>query len=618
MSPAAEAVIRRLDAARQQWWLCTLLTTTVLAVCFSFAIMLVFTLLDALVVLSQAMLGLLLAVWATATLAAVLVVARRLLRSQRDLAAMARRVEMELPELGSHLINLVQLVEHQANGDAAFCAAAADRAAAEIGATRLSAAAAKEPRWRRLRHCMQTPRDLAEALAVLLLLAAIACAAWRSVAGWGSAASRLLTPWQFVPAVGRVEIVNVTPGNTQVMIGSTLEIAAEITNPEARPYKAVLLVASAGQPRSAMPMSPDAQNRHYKCTLPAILEPLTYRLEIGDSQTGIFQVGVREKPAVQEVKITYHFPAYLGRPDESLLAPQADLSAPQYTIVELRVHACTPVAGGHILLGKLRLDGRVEESGQWLVLDRLPLLSDGSFTIHLENDAGHSDPNPRINRIQVVVDEPPTVELIKPPRQSSLAPGAVLPVTLRAADDHALSEVRLEMKVQRQDALPAEGEGKIAVVRTWTMPDNARTVVEHHSLDLKSQKIAAGQTVLLRAVARDRRLFNDLGLDLKPQETAGPWHAVRIVAAESQEAADLEELENLRAAMMKILERQIGARSDAVKLFQSSLGIGKVRTAQVDIQREALDLCKRHSVLEVGRIANPSYDNPAPHGDLSR
>ena len=31
MSPAAESVIRRLDGARQKWWLFSLLTTAVLA-----------------------------------------------------------------------------------------------------------------------------------------------------------------------------------------------------------------------------------------------------------------------------------------------------------------------------------------------------------------------------------------------------------------------------------------------------------------------------------------------------------------------------------------------------------------------------------------------------------
>ena len=47
MSPAADSVIQRLDAARQKWWLFSLLTTAVLAVCASFGTLLVFMLADA-------------------------------------------------------------------------------------------------------------------------------------------------------------------------------------------------------------------------------------------------------------------------------------------------------------------------------------------------------------------------------------------------------------------------------------------------------------------------------------------------------------------------------------------------------------------------------------------
>ena len=48
MSPAAENVIQRLDAARQKWWLFSLLTTTVLAMCVSFGVLMAFMLADSL------------------------------------------------------------------------------------------------------------------------------------------------------------------------------------------------------------------------------------------------------------------------------------------------------------------------------------------------------------------------------------------------------------------------------------------------------------------------------------------------------------------------------------------------------------------------------------------
>ena len=57
MSPAAENVIRRLDAARQKWWFFSLLCTIVLAICVSAGLLLFFLVLDAHLRFSQGMLA---------------------------------------------------------------------------------------------------------------------------------------------------------------------------------------------------------------------------------------------------------------------------------------------------------------------------------------------------------------------------------------------------------------------------------------------------------------------------------------------------------------------------------------------------------------------------------
>ena len=105
---------------------------------------------------------------------------------------------------------------------------------------------------------------------------------------------------------------------------------------------------------------------------------------------------------------------------------------------------------------------------------KVPLLRDGPFTIHLFNDVGQCDPNPRVNQIHVLPDAPPTVELLTPGRESTAAPGGVVAATVRAGDDHGLGQVRLEMKVRSEDApAAADDRGSIVVVKTWT-PNGAR------------------------------------------------------------------------------------------------------------------------------------------------
>ncbi len=217
MSPAAENVIERLDATRQKWWLVSLLASTVLAACGSVGLFMGFMAADALMRLPRLWLVAMAAAWTLVTVAMAVAVGRRLLRGERGLEATARRVETEFPELGNSLINLVQLSDGtrrvpdtSPDGtrsvpdtlDQAFREAAVRQAAGEVDRVRFDRAAAKESRWRRFVHCMQTPRDLAEAFLVLAALVAVALLCRHWLPNWGSAFVAALGPLGVRPLAG--------------------------------------------------------------------------------------------------------------------------------------------------------------------------------------------------------------------------------------------------------------------------------------------------------------------------------------------------------------------------------------------------------------------------------
>ena len=623
MSPAAENVIERLDAARQKWWLFTLLSTAVLATSLSFGVLLVFMLSDALLRFSQTALALALVVWLGTTLALIVLVARRLARSQRSLEATARRVEIEFPELGSDLINVVQLSADARNADRAFCEAAVTCAASRVGRLRFEDAARRESRWRRFLCCMQTPRDLGESLLLLAALVGLALICQMMIPNWGSAAGRLMKPWSFVPSVGSVRIVGVKPGDVEVLRDTSLDVLAEIENPEGKTYGAALFVTPEGEEETALAMAGDETGTLFKANLPSVIKPLSYRLQIGDSQTKAYSVKVRQKPTIAEVGVTLDYPDYLGRPPESFTQKDADLEAPEFSEAELRIRSSAPIASGELVSTEgERSPGRVEEDGQVLVA-RLPLLKDFTFTVAMTNDAGHADPNPRVNRVHVVPDKPPKVELLKPARQETAAAGSSVPVTIRATDDYGIGRVRLEMKVRSGDpqdpaaaeTTPGSGEPEaaqrpiakaddaadapITVVQAWTKFEGGATVVLNHRLDLPADPIKPGQSVMVRAVAYDKREYRGWGKAKGPQPAESPWHVIRIVSADVKATAALEDIENLRNAIWKILEKQVRARVAAATLLpkkdapQGSLSqrvatAGEVRAQQVDIQKMTL------------------------------
>jgi len=116
---------------------------------------------------------------------------------------------------------------------------------------------------------MQTPRDLMESIAGLGFLIVVAALCSMLIPGWGSAASRLLKPWQFVPAVGSVGPIKVDPGNAEVVVGASLLVTADIANPESKPYDAVLFAQTEGEDERELPMAPaDEKQRTFSFTVP--------------------------------------------------------------------------------------------------------------------------------------------------------------------------------------------------------------------------------------------------------------------------------------------------------------------------------------------------------------
>lgn len=446
MSPVVEATLERLEEARQRWWLFSMLCRLLSVVGVSFALLMICVLLDVFLQFSRAGLAVLFVMWSGATLAVVGHTVYRLLHHQRTLEATARRVELAFPELGNHLINLLQLAHHaDAEGDRSFAAAAVREATWRVGDVPFQRASERQTRWERWCAGLQTPRDLLEfagTVAGLLLLAYLLSIA---LPKWSSSAQRIFQPWRFVPQVGTVKILAVSPGNAEVLVGARLEITAQIETPEERRPTATLFVTAADGEETAHRMGANSTYDAFSFTLPAVLETLGYRLQIGDSQSDAYRVTLREKPTVEQVDVAYEPPAYLGEQELKRSQKHADLEAPQFTIAHLTVHCSSPLSKGYAQIDDQRVAGEIDRDNPRLLKVGVWMARPGNYTLHLFNELGQTDAEPRVNRIQIVPDAPPTVQIVRPASEISAAPGDKLPVVLRAADDHGLSEVRLEM-----------------------------------------------------------------------------------------------------------------------------------------------------------------------------
>ena len=217
---------------------------------------------------------------------------------------------------------------------------------------------------------------------------------------------------------------------------------------------------------------------------------------------------------------------------------------------------------------------------------------------------GHSDPTPRPNRITVTPDRLPTVELLKPARQSSASPGGEVPVMIRAfgrsrprspavGNEDPGGNRRTAKPEKRQTTAGRRcGKSRPKYRRRSSSSgpifsgDSITTAVRHHTLELKPDLVKPGQTVLIRVVAYDKRVVTDWGLDLRSQESASGWHAIKVVAEDAKASAALEQIENLRGAIYKILEKQIQSRSTLRRITAAiAFSQGKTRPPHRPILR---------------------------------
>ena len=366
---------------------------------------------------------------------------------------------------------------------------------------------------------------------------------------------------------------------------------------------------AAAEPAAARPA--EKAPTVFLATIPSIVKPIKYRIEIGDSQTrGVH----RRRP-----RKAHHGRSGSDLPLSGLPGPprrdhRAEDGRPGGPAVHRgRAARSSPPRrseGLHADRKGSGSTGAVEHAGK-LVVVKLPLLKDGSFTINLFNDAGHSDPDPRLNHVQVIPDLPPAVQLLKPGRQiSTVAPGE-----RRAGDDprHRRSRRGPGAPGDEGRARPPSASGDEADRRTtapprrrgvnrrprcheWTKFDGTTNVLLTHRLELdKPTRCKPGQTVMIRAVAWDKR---DFRLGAGPQARSKPasdWHSIRVIAEEAQGFRRLEQLDDLREQVLEDPRKadprpgENGRHPAAQRRSPNRAAeAGDVRTTQFDIQKKAV------------------------------
>ncbi len=236
--------------------------------------------------------------------------------------------------------------------------------------------------------------------------------------------------------------IDVQPGNVNVPRGADQAITAELHGFTAE--QPVLMVRkSADGPFERVPLiREDAKFQGMLFDLPG---PLDYYVEAAGVRSTTYRLNVIEMPYVQRLELEYHFPAYTGL-EPRKIEDGGDIAVLRGTEIRVRVVPTMATKGGQIVL-KDQQAVALAAADEGALTSKFVADKDGFYKIELDAPTGDRVAASPEYTIDVLTDQPPTVSISKPGRDTSASPIEEVFVEAKAEDDFGVKDLELVYSV---------------------------------------------------------------------------------------------------------------------------------------------------------------------------
>ncbi len=285
--------------------------------------------------------------------------------------------------------------------------------------------------------------------------------------------------------------IAVDPGNKLVRRKADQMITATLNGFQAPQVRLFARYKSASKWEEAA-MVPRSSGTAYEFLFAALPEPVEYYVEAAGVKSKIFKLDVADLPAIKNIKVTYHFPSWLGMKD-AVEDPGGDLRAVAGTVAELTIETDRPLKSGEILMDDGKRIALESKDGNF-VSAKVPLEKDGMYHF-AATERGESVRLSEDYFIEARQDQPPTVKIVTPRGDAKVSPIEEVTVTVEAADDFALESMELHYSVN------GSPEKVLSLLANKGVKDaSGKTMIS-----LEDYKLEAGDVVSIYATARDAR-----------------------------------------------------------------------------------------------------------------
>ncbi len=469
-----------------------------------------------------------------------------LLRTLTD-EMVAAHVERALPDLDNRLINAVLLYNERYRDSLTRLMADSqlDHAARSVSERSIGPRGETRTLWRHGRLLLMV-------LAVLGLYALF-------FSGYlANAFARILRPYDAIAPITDTRL-DVRPGDATVLQGDSLPVEARVSG--LLPSEGRVLVYPAGGEDTDDVMAFEGNAFTYRFR--NVQDDFSYRIRAGDALTPRYRVEVRSRPAVQNLSLTYSYPAYTGLDERTEENATGDIGAPIGTDVRLAVRTDTPVRSGRIETEYLSSGSGetaptssvlpLTANGEGSLQAELSVERSGRYTIHLED--AHGVPNlPEVRNIEAVPDGTPRVHFIEPGEDVAAPPESTVTLLAAAEDDFGLRG--LYLFVQRRAGADWER------LRGWEYDTGARVSREGAVLDLAELELALGDTLAYYMQANDGLRRGD--------DAAGRSRVYHVRVVDPAEAESRQK--EARAALAELVRKLISLQRDNLQATRNLEG----------------------------------------------
>ncbi len=242
--------------------------------------------------------------------------------------------------------------------------------------------------------------------------------------------------------------MTVEPGNTEVELGTSLLILARIQGP--LPNEAALLVRSDDGVETTLPMSASLNDPVFAGRIPLVDQPLSYYVYLGGQNSPTYRVTVFEYPRLERADAKLNYPDYTGLADRTVQDVRT-VSVVEGTELTLQCFLNKPVGSARLLDTKdstadpilltAASDDPLRYESTWICQQSRRL------KLELIDDAGRQNQKGVQFNINVLPNQPPKLKVVFPAKDLEVSPLEEVDLKANVWDDFGTTKFGLTYSI---------------------------------------------------------------------------------------------------------------------------------------------------------------------------